>query len=437
MDIDKKIRTTPGLILSLLVIGIPTFAWLIGFDFSNMSSTEIVGTTMEKTAGFAGMAMFAWSLILSGRYKIIDTLFHGMDKVYIAHRFFGTACLAILLTHPLGNTIVWAFSNNPGIIGAAEHFFEFSTFGVLLGRISLYGLVLVGLWSIFIRVKHETFVAIHRWLGVLFIIGALHAFAVGSTLAANPFLWWYMLILSTLATLTFVHFSLLADFLHPFYKFEVTYVENLPGNVTDIRLKPKYRIPNFKPGQFFYISFASIDEHLYHPFSIASSKNSSEFRFLVKQLGDHTTAMRNLKPGTNARVKGPYGGFTFNDKKHPKQLWIAGGIGITPFLSKAYSLRFSRMTPEVTMFHAARNEKEVIDRDQLDLIEEHHRAFDYKYLCEDEFGIISLKDIVDQIGSLEDYAIYLCGPPPMLRAYAQQAEELGLENQLYFEEFTY
>ncbi len=392
---------------------------------------------MEKTAAFAGMAMFAWSLILSGRYKILDSWFHGLDKVYIAHKFFGTACMALLLMHPLGNTITYLYTKGAGDL--LHHYIGFTGIATMLGRISLYGLILLVLWSIFIKVKHETFIAVHRWLGVLFIIGAVHAFMSGpdSVLASNPFMWWYMFILSLLATLTFVHFSLLGDFLHPFYKYKVSSVKLLPGDVTDIELEPVYRIANFKPGQFFYISFDAIDKDVYHPFSIASSKDSSKLRFLVKELGDHTAAMRNLKPGVNARVKGPYGGFTFNDKKHPKQLWIAGGIGVTPFLSKAHSLRFSKLTPEVTMFHCARTKKEVIDKEELDIIQKGHRAFDYKYLCQDEFGIIGLKDIQDQLGSLKDYAIYLCGPPPMMRAYEAQAEELGLENQLYFEDFNY
>lgn len=437
MDIDKKIRFTPGLLISLLVILIPTVGWLIGFDFSGKTLLEIIGVTMEKTAAFAGMAMFAWALILSGRYKFLDTLFHGLDKVYIAHKFFGTASIALLLMHPLGYTMTFIAAQ--GTNGLFGHFLGFSDLATTLGRVSLYGLVLLVLWSIFAHVKHETFIAVHRWLGVLFIIGAVHAFLAGpgSVLATNAFMWWYMFVLTALAGLTFIHFSLLADFLHPFYRYKVASVKKLPGGVLDIKLTPKYRIARYKPGQFFYVSYDSIDRQLFHPFSVASSKDSSTLRFLVKQLGDHTTAMKDLAPGSGARVKGPYGGFTFKDKKHPKQLWIAGGIGVTPFLSKAHSLRFSKLTPEVTMFHCVRSKEEVIDKEELDIIQKDHRAFDYKYLSQEEFGIVSLKDIVDQMGSLKDTAIYLCGPPPMMKAYEQQAAELGLDNQLYFEEFSF
>ncbi|MDZ7744786.1 MAG: ferric reductase-like transmembrane domain-containing protein [Candidatus Saccharibacteria bacterium] len=437
MDVDKKIRFSPGLAISLFIILIPSLAWMIGFDFADKDLIEIIGHIVKRTAAFAGMAMFAWSLILSGRFKFLDTWFRGLDKVYVAHRFFGTAALALLLFHPLGYTILHIADNGAGNL--LQHFLGFSDLAVALGRVSLYGLILIGLWSIFFKVRHETFIAVHRWLGVLFVIGAVHAFSSGpeSVLANNQFMWWYMFILSLTATLTFIHYSLLADFLHPYYKYKVSNVHVLPGGVIDIELEPKYRIPSFKPGQFFYVAFDAMDAEEYHPYSVASSNDSSKMRFLVKQLGDYTNKLADLKPGTKARLKGPYGGFTFNDKKHGKQLWIAGGIGVTPFLSKAHSLRFSKLAPEVKMFHCARADEEAIDKDILDIIEQGHRAFDYTCLPENEFGIISLKDIAEQIGELDDYAIYICGPPGMLKAYESQAQELGLDNQLYFEEFSF
>lgn len=435
MDIDKKIRITPGLVISLLVILLPSFAWAVGYDFSGKPGLEVFGATMEKTTAFAGMAMFAWSLILSGRYKILDTWFRGLDKVYIAHRFFGTASVALLLMHPLGNTM--AYISTEGSDGLLMHYIAFKDYAITLGRLSLYGLVLLAVWSIFAKVKHETFIRVHRWIGVLFILGATHAFMAGSILSSNAFLWWYMFVLSLLAAATFIHFSLLGDFLHPSYKYKVNAVTQLPGKVIDIELEPLYRIPNFTPGQFFYVAFNDMDPDDFHPYSIASSKDSSNLRFIIKQLGDYTTDLKNLKPGGAARVKGPYGGFTFNDKKHPKQLWIAGGIGITPFLSKAHSLRYSDISTHVTMIHFSKTKHEAIEQHELDMIEENHRSFDYVCMPEKDFGIVSLIDISEQLGSLKDYAIYMCGPPGMMNAYRKQAQELGIEEQLYFEEFTY
>lgn len=437
LEVATKVRFTSGLIISIVIILIPASAWIIGYDFSGMGATEIVGTVLMRGAALAGMAMFAWSLILSGRYKILDAWFHGLDQTYIAHRFLGTTVMVLLFLHPLGYTIT--YMADYGTTGLVHHFFGFENIMITLGRVSLYGLILLGVWSILTRAKHETFIALHRWLGVLFVVGAVHAFMSGadSVLATNQFLWWYMLILSVVATLTFIHYSILGDFLHPYYKYKVRSINMLPVGVLDIELTPKYRIANFQPGQFFYVAFDAMGPDEYHPYSVASGNNSTNMRFLIKQLGDYTNELAALEPGTTARIKGPYGGFTFNDRTHNKQLWIAGGIGITPFLSKAYSFRFSKLRPEIKMFHFAKSESEAIDTEILDMIQKEHRAFDYACLPENEFGIISLKDIAQQVGPLDDYAIYMCGPPGMLKAYEEQAKELGLDNQLYYEEFGY
>lgn len=433
----RKLKPTFGMVVSIAVITIPVVAWFISYDFSGMSTTEVIGTTLMRGAAFLGMAMYAWSLILSGRYKLLDSWFKGLDQTYIAHRFFGSTVMAILFLHPLGYTVLFMAEN--GTEGLMRHFFGYASVGVTLGRISLYGLILVALWSIIAKVKHETFIKIHRWLGLMFILGAIHAFMAGpdSSLAQSAFLWWYMFVLSLTASLTFLHYSLLGDFLHPYYKYKVKAVRQLPGDVVDIELTPKYRLANFSPGQFFYVAFDALGADAYHPYSVASSNTTTTMRFIVKALGDYTNQLKDVPVGTTARLKGPYGGFTFNDRKHPKQLWIAGGIGITPFLSKAHSLKYSKLSPRIEMFHFAKTEAEAIERAELDIIEQGHKAFDYTCLPEAKFGIISLKDIVAQLGPLDEYAIYMCGPPPMLRAYDAQAKELGIHNQLHYEEFSY
>lgn len=435
MDVDKSIRMTPGLLLSLCIILIPSVAWTVGYDFSDLSQIEIVGTTLAKTAAFGGMSMFAWSLILSGRYKLLDAWFRGLDKVYIAHRFFGTASLALLLLHPLGLSINSISSQDS--YNLLVQYFGFDTLAITLGRLSLYGLIVIAVWSIVAHAKHETFIRIHRWLGVLFILGSIHAFMAGSILSTNSFMWWYMLTLSLLAAGTFIHFSLLKDILHPYYSYTVQHVQRLPSSATQIELAPRFRIPNFAPGQFFYVAFDDIDPNQFHPYSVASAKNSSNMIFIIKQLGDYTKKLSSLKVGGVAKIKGPYGGFTFDDKKHRKQLWIAGGIGITPFLSKAHSLRFTDTNTHITMFHLCKTKQEAIGKHELELIEKNHLSFDYTCLPEKEYGIVSLTDIRQQVGILDDYAIYMCGPPIMMKAYQAQAQEMGIDSHLYFEEFSY
>jgi predicted ferric reductase len=434
MDVNRKIRISRGVLLSIAVVMIPAIAWVPSYDFSGLGLPVALVVTIAKVSAFSGMAMFAWSLILSGRYKLFDSWFNGLDKVYIAHRFFGTASMAMLLLHPIALTIARLPERGSA---ALSIWTNLGSTGLLLGMISLYGLLFVASWSIVARVRHETFVTIHRWLGVLFIAGAIHALMLGSVLATNQFMYIYTLTLSIVATLTFIHYSLLSDVLHAFYRYRLSTIRLLPGDVLDIRLQPSYRILKHQPGQFAYLSFDGFNGESYHPFTIASGNRSGELRFLVKLLGDHTTAMQQLKAGQPAKVKGPYGGFTFHDARHDKQLWIAGGIGVTPFLSKAQSIAPTQVTPHITMLYCVRTEAEAVAGRELFALSNRLRCFDFRIIDEETFGRLSLHNIAEQLGGLHDTSIYLCGPPPMLQAYQQEADKLGLTKQLYFEEFGY
>lgn len=437
MDIIKRVRPSRGYWLSLTVILLPAFGWLISYDFSGLDFAESMLIALKKASAFGGMAMFAWSLVLSGRYKVFDTLFNGLDKVYIVHRFFGAVSLAVLLLHPLGYTLLEAY--RVGIDDPIHHFLAYKNLPFTLGRISLYGLLVVGIWSIYAKAKHETFVWVHRTLGVFFVFGAIHAFAMGDStiLATNALLWWYMFTLSLAATLTFIHYSLLSDLIHPFYTYAVDRIREMPNEVWELTLKPRYRILNFKAGQFVYLSFDSLAEKSYHPFSISSAEDSARMQFYIKELGDLTSSFNKLKTGQTVRVKGPYGGFTFDDHKYNKQLWIAGGIGITPFISKARGLRSGRHSPEVELVYATRTKREAFAAKELQQLEAQLPKFNYTLLNASEFGIKSLSDLAEHFGGLDDCAIYMCGPPGMLEAYAEEARQMGIDDRLYYEEFSF
>lgn len=115
--------------------------------------------------------------------------------------------------------------------------------------------------------------------------------------------------------------------------------------------------PGHKPGQF---AFATSDvREGAHPYTIASAWHDDHRRitFIAKELGDHTSRLREkLSVGQNVKVEGPYGCFNFDDNQ-PRQIWIGAGIGITPFIARMKYLARERSehpdepTPEVDLFH--------------------------------------------------------------------------------------
>src|SRR3546814_2004224 len=79
--------------------------------------------------------------------------------------------------------------------------------------------------------------------------------------------------------------------------------------------------------------------------TIASAWREDERRitFITKGLGDHTRRLpEKLHVGQEIRIEGPYGCFTFDDDS-ARQIWIGGGIGITPFIAR---MKYLAQSPE-------------------------------------------------------------------------------------------
>ncbi|MDP3865924.1 MAG: FAD-binding oxidoreductase, partial [Rhodoferax sp.] len=121
---------------------------------------------------------------------------------------------------------------------------------------------------------------------------------------------------------------------------EIIAVAQLAPDVTTVvcRLGPDWR--GHRPGQFAFVSFD--DKEGAHPFTMASADQGDHtVSFQIKALGDYTRSLpQRLQPGQRVRVEGPYGRFDLGRRqRRARQIWIAGGIGVTPFLAWLASLQ--------------------------------------------------------------------------------------------------
>ncbi len=111
-------------------------------------------------------------------------------------------------------------------------------------------------------------------------------------------------------------------------------------DVVAVRCCLDQRWPGHRPGQFAFVSF---DDHEGpHPFTIAGAdRGDREVSFQIKALGDFTRSLgKRLAPGQPVSVEGPYGCFDIGRQdRRAQQLWIAAGIGVTPFLAWLESLQ--------------------------------------------------------------------------------------------------
>src|SRR6478752_2881837 len=84
-------------------------------------------------------------------------------------------------------------------------------------------------------------------------------------------------------------------------------------------------------GQFFRWRFLAPDHwRNAHPFSLSAAPTNSRLRLTVKALGDGSTGLQHIEPGTWVVAEGPYGAMTPRRRTRADVLLIAGGVGITP-----------------------------------------------------------------------------------------------------------
>ena len=157
----------------------------------------------------------------------------------------------------------------------------------------------------------------------------------------------------------------------------------------------------------------------------------------MKALGDFTTSLKHLKPGTIAEIEGAFGRFIPARYGDAPQVWIAGGIGITPFLSVARAFRPE--SPPVDMFYSVQTREELIDQSALaEFLPEHYEHFKYHpYVNAEQPGFLSAQYVSENCGGFQGKEIFICGPPPMMKAMRGQLRQLGVPNhKIHSEEFA-
>ena len=161
-------------------------------------------------------------------------------------------------------------------------------------------------------------------------------------------------------------------------------------------------------------------------FSIASSPDDRErltITYAVK--GAFTTRMElELAPGTRVWVKLPYGEFAVDPDRDA--VLFAGGTGVTAFTAFLDSL-----TPDqaarIRLFYGCRTSDLFVYGPLVEERAEQVPALEARLVCEETDGRLSVDAAWPAIESLENPAIYLSGPPPMLTALTSQLRSSGVE----------
>ena len=411
---------------SYLVVSIfITFPVLLYLLFNNF---VINLDSLGRMSGIAGLSALSISVIISARLKIFDKIFHGLDKMYRLHHTIGCFTLLLILLH--FNLVLIKYSQL-SLQLSFDLLLNFHDLYYLTAKLGLLILISGIIFSLYIKVSYDWFVKLMRIMGIVIFLGGYHAILVpNSDISKRPILFAYMIALFSIAMFIYIYRSIFHKSFNKLYEYTIDDIKIL-GDVIEIYMRPNKQALKHYAGQFAFVTFNN--RHITnepHPFTISSGSDNTILRLSVKQLGDFTKSLTKLEKGNQATLEGPYGQFSATKIGDNHQIWIAGGIGITPFLSMIQSVNKGI---EVDLYYCFSNKSEAVYESEL---KKSTKNINIRLHLIDSSKTGYLK--IDKIKDLSDNStIMLCGPPQMMQDLTKQIINFGINKRLiHYEEFS-
>jgi predicted ferric reductase len=286
---------------------------------------------------------------------------------------------------------------------------------------------------------YEGWKNLKRYIGIFFILAFFHSLTIGNPLHAFIAINWVQLFF-IFGAVSYLYTELFGRFFKKYVPYTVQAVRHPNASTTEVTMRAKQQpIKRQRAGQFLFVRFPSdkvLNES--HPFTISSAPQEDVLRLTIKASGDFTRELfARLKEGVDAVIEGAYGMFDYKTGR-PKQIWIAGGIGLTPFLSFIRDLD-DNLLHDVDFYYTVRHVEEALFVDEIQAAAERNSCFKAHIRYSATQGSLTMEDIIKNTnGSLSDYDVYLCGPLPMIQAFEKKLFALGVpENNIHYEEFNF
>lgn len=325
MDVRLKLRHVGPVVVVFGAVAL-VLAWG-RLRPAGITTTYLLGEVL----GVLAVYLMTWTTILATRLTSLEPWFGGLDRMYFWHRLYAIWAMLLFIPHVL------ITGRGASRAGAPPDLASYAQAGRALGVLAGVGLVALILISLakvsrLLRVSYRLWLIVHRFIGLLLLAAVLHGFALDQVIGGSVPLRTIYLIISGAGLLAYGYDELVLRRRAPAADYLVEAVLRPAPDVTDLVLTPTGSRPPLRGGQFVYLSVGGEHRWREHPFSVAGTSPDGSVRLTVRSRGRDTRNLHeNLQPGQPAVVTGPYGMFDYT-VGGPHQIWIAGGIGIAPFL---------------------------------------------------------------------------------------------------------
>jgi predicted ferric reductase len=400
-----------------------------------------------QLTGLLAIASACAGAMLSLRLRLPEKFFGGLDKLYRSHRALGIAALMFALAH-------WTLIQAPGWFGSGdaagahrEHRVAPVVSGLQqvlqsqrglatsLGNWGFYALIVLVLIALVSRIPYRAFYLTHRLIPAVLLLLVFH-----SLVLFNYAQWMTPIGIALGLFLVGGVVSALSSLAG-----RIGAGRRATGVVTGLKYYPELRVlqselemskdwPGHAAGQFAFVHGGRWEGQ--HPFTIASAWNPADRKvsFVTKELGDFTSTLsERAQLGAVAHVEGPYGAFTFEDDC-PMQIWIAGGVGITPFIAR---LRQRHNEPgvdrhQVHLFYTSESDHEEGIGQLAELAEA--AAVSFTFLHTPRHGFLTGERVRAEVPEWRRASIWFCGPAAFGEAIRSDFTGQGMKRDRFHQE---
>lgn len=384
--------------------------------------------------GFVGLIQIAVQFVLIARYRKI-TEPYGIDLILKYHRQIAIVAIAFVVAHP-----IILVAHNPSLAPLLDPFG--GSWASRTGNWAVYALVALAALSVFrkqIGLGYELWRVSHALLGIAALVLAhVHVYLAGAYTQV-PWKQTGLIVTSVVLVGFFAYLRLVRPALQSRRPYRVAEIIAERGKTWTLAIQADaHEGMAFRPGQFAWLKLGStpytVEEH---PFSFSSSaERNDRLEFGIKELGDFTKSISTVPIGAKVFLDGPHGSFSPDVAPAAGYVFLAGGVGIAPFMSMLRTMADRGDPRPVLLIYGNRSLETLAFHDALERLESgldltvvpvlEKPPSDWK----GESGFIDEDVLRRHLPSEGIQRLHLiCGPGPMIDAVESALDELGVPRE--------
>lgn len=394
---------------------------------------------LGRLAGISALSFLLVAAILSCRVPGFDRPFGGLTKLWRTHHLLGATAFLFALLHPL---LLSLAAGGASLEAAADTLLPpAGDRGSWLGWIALLAMMgfLAPSFAFFGEPRYQRWHSLHRLAAVAVLAALVHTLLFSRTI---PEPWntgiWFVLATAAVASVAWrLVFSRRTSRL----RYRVERIARPASSIVELTLRPEGAHLAYLPGQFVYLTpydeFLAAGNREEHPYTLSSAPAEPCLRVVIKEIGAASRAIQSIQSGSEVRVEGPYGDFFPRRDVGGSELWIAGGIGITPFLGRLRHLAGARETLDAQLIYCVQDESRAHFADELARLVARvpGMRLTIHYYCRE--GPLSRRFLQQHCPDFTERRAYLCGPEPLQRIARDLLTAAGVSRQhIVTEEFS-